>query len=253
MAGKSQYIEPIKSNEQLRAFAYELGTFGTHYKVLFLLSLETGIWFYESSEMKVGDLKGKKSITYVRHHKKYTFPLSRELRVAINALCEGRKLDEYAFIGARTKSKLPQQSYINVLERASEICGIHPSVNSKSITRTFVYNLFLKDPALAMDYANKDSIKHMYDYLHMTMPEDKEDRVAIHSVKANFVQFDSSGDIKVIKNKVIKAISKIERLTKNIEAVDPSLILKSRQYLSDISGITDLFMADIPLPEEKDS
>ncbi|MCR5236032.1 MAG: tyrosine-type recombinase/integrase [Lachnospiraceae bacterium] len=244
MAGTTQHIAPIKSQEQLKAVAYELGNFGTTYKALFLLSLETGLWFHELREMKVADLKGKASVKSVRHGKEYTFSLSRTLRQTINKLCEGRNDDDYIFVGARTGKPLAQQSYINCLDRASEICGIVPAINMKSITRTFVYNLYLKDTALAMDYAKKPTVKKMYSYLKLDTPVNKENLIALHSTKSNFIKYQSSQSVSKVKRKVLEAFSEIEKAGKDIENADPAFLSKARKYLGDIESLTNAFMSE---------
>ncbi len=169
-------MTPITSKQELDLIRDMLYKRNPDLVLVFNIIIETGIPLKDIVSLKAGDLYGIKTLSYQGSKNKdltHTMPLSDELVEQLTLRYEGRNPDEPAFIGSKLGRPLHLMTFNKALENISDLMGITPKLTYNRLYKTFILDLYKKNPDAAFKRCHARTPRDMYNYLGIEPLDDK--------------------------------------------------------------------------------
>lgn len=159
-------MEPVRKLETVHDMEVTLSRLDTERgRRMFLLwevGIELGLRIGDMVELKVGDLRGRMSYTFIpqktRNTKKnpqpVTITLSPKLRKVLAARCEGMDENDWLFPSRmRTRGGNPKhitrQTALNDVKEIGRVCGVRMPMGCHTMRKTFGYHYYKKQKDVA--------------------------------------------------------------------------------------------------------
>ncbi len=136
------WVAPIKDEETLRRYEEELLNMDEKYYIMFRIGVGTGMQVQDILQLKVGDVKGKDSITaYLGTHRvKRSYRFDGELKKVIQRYTLDKAADEPLFRGKGDNPVSREQAY-RVLKSAGTRIGLG-TIGAQTMRKTFAWKYY---------------------------------------------------------------------------------------------------------------
>lgn len=131
--------------------------------LLFVLSINTGIYLKNLLELKVRDVKNKQYLTIGKNK---VAPLSNEIQEIIRKTIDGRKLDEPLF-QSKVGQQLDRTSAFYIFKTICTELGVQDKYSVLSWRKTFAYHYYMKykDLSFIQWLYNQGTVKNTLDFI----------------------------------------------------------------------------------------
>lgn len=140
------YVEPIRNKEKLKDILEYLKDRKERDFILFMLGIHSGLRISDILQLKVKDVKGRKSIRLVEKKtgKTRLFPINPELDKVLQSYCKEKKKDEY-LIKSREgiNSPITRVRAYQIISDVAEDFSIE-NIGTHSMRKTFGYHYYKK-------------------------------------------------------------------------------------------------------------
>ena len=183
------------------------------HNIIFQLMLETGIPLSECVLLTCADID-KDTLTFHPTHKHIvrSEPLSDKLQGDIAAYLNGRHDNSFAFPRKGCADEpLHPRTFLGALESVSAKLAIEPCISSQTIRKTYIYNLYVKDPNhLDKIYAltNKRGKAQVCEYLGIPCDRNEGIKFASKSSLKDVILYNETID--VTKERVDKVFDELK-------------------------------------------
>lgn len=231
-------ITPITSKQEMQLIRDALYTRNPDLVLVFDIIIETGFPLQRLLTLKIKDLINKNKLVYNGLHNPslvHTEPISKDLQKRLASHYAGRNPEEYAFVGARLGKPLHHMTFNKALENISYTLGIEPAICVTTLQKTFVQNLFKKNPKKAYSHCSAHNPREMYQYLGITPPNDDPADIRTRNM------FYSSDVLNATSENFNKVISDISDATDKYADKDSDYLKSVFKFLNSVDSSISTF------------
>nr|WP_090841058.1 site-specific integrase [Alkalicoccus daliensis] len=167
-------VAPIKNKEKIEKMKKVLAASSQRNYFLFILGLNSGLRVSELLELRVKDVRGKRSVERLERKtgKVKYFPLNKETRENINNYISGMLDTDFLFTSRKTGKPLHRDRAYKILKEAAEEAGIS-EFGTHTLRKTFGYHFYLKheDAAILQKLFNHSSVSVTLKYIGISQEE----------------------------------------------------------------------------------
>lgn len=171
------YVEPIRSKEDIDMMCDYLREWNYRNYLLFLIGINTGLRISDIVNLKVSNIRGYYIIAIERKTKKRKrVKMNSLVKREVDRYIKGKKVSEYLFQSRKGKNQpITRQAAYCIIKIAAEDCGIE-NVGTHTMRKTFGYQYYQKhkDIAMLMDLFNHAS--PMITKRYIGINQDQQDR-----------------------------------------------------------------------------
>ena len=171
------YVEPIRSKEDIDMMCDYLRDWNYRNYLLFLTGINTGLRISDIVNLKVSNIRGYYIILIEKKTKKRRkVKMNALLKKEMDKHIKGKKVGEYLFQSRKGRNKpLSRQAAYIIIKLAAEDCGIE-NVGTHTLRKTFGYHYYQKhkDIAMLMEMFNHASAAITKRYIGLN--QDQQDR-----------------------------------------------------------------------------
>lgn len=154
------YVEPIRSKEDIAMLSDYLKEWNVRNYVLFLVGINTGLRVSDIINLRVSNIRGWYIVLIEKKTKKSKkAKMNAALKKEVDKFIAGKDKHEYLFQSRKGKNKpITRQMAYLILKTAAEDCGIE-NVGTHTMRKTFGYHYYQrhKDIATLMMIFNHSS------------------------------------------------------------------------------------------------
>lgn len=154
------YVEPIRSKEDIEIMKEYLRDWNDRNYMIFLVGLNTGLRISDIINLKVSNLRGWYIILTERKTRKVRkTKMNGTLKKELDRYVRGKKISDYLFQSRKGKNKpITRQMAYLILKTAATDCGVE-NVGTHTMRKTFGYHYYQKhkDIGTLMDIFNHSS------------------------------------------------------------------------------------------------
>lgn len=228
---------PIKSPSDERLILEELNKRDAKYYLIAKTMIETDIPFSRLVEYKACDLYNKKELTYSsKHGITRTMPLSDELYNDYRIYLKNVPKNRLAFIGGLSGEKIHPATMQVVFNSVRKSCNLPYILNNTTLHMTFLYHILKADGNCIRlrQYMHAPSVKYVYDYLSLSMPDNYEDALIGHDEKEKLLKYSHIFEETIADTKsIIENIKENLLYPENITREDASRYVAFQRALSE--------------------
>lgn len=180
-------IAPIQSKQLLDTLALELRKKDESYYLISQLILETGMPLENIPKLTIKDITNN-PISFQPSHKYVVRSeyISQQLLKSLKSYAGDKEESALAFHTLRDEGKpFPIQNFKQALTAVSKKLGLEPPINTLTLRKTYILNIFLKEHNYQKIYALTGcrSIKAVYSYLNLEAPAPDNKNLSGYTIK----------------------------------------------------------------------